>query len=294
MRKRAVPPMVSVIIPTYNRAVFLKEALESVFSQRNVEIEVIVVDDGSLDETSAVIESYGRSVNYIYQPNAGVSAARNRGIEIARGRWLAFLDSDDFWLPDKLEIQLDWLERRPDIKICQTEELWIRNGRRHNPKKYHKKPSGHSFAVLLDRCLVSPSAVMIHRGLFREVGLFDETLPACEDYDLWLRIGCRYPIGLVDRPLIVKRGGHSDQLSSSVAALDRYRIAALVKLLRNEDLSAANRSLAFAALSRKCRVYGEGCLKRGRIEEGRWILSQPDVLAQEMGLLRKGHPEQSE
>lgn len=276
--------MVSVIIPSYNRALFLKEALDSVLLQKNVEMEVIVVDDGSTDNTSAIVESCGHSIRYYYQPNAGVSAARNAGIKIARGEWLAFLDSDDLWLPGKLEIQLDFLRRQPSVKICQTEELWIRNGHRQNPKKYHKKPAGYCFPALLERCLVSPSAVMIHREIFDQVGLFDETLPACEDYDLWLRIGSRRPIGLVERPLIVKRGGHPDQLSTSTAALDKYRIRSLIKMLRSETLSSDQQALTLAMLAKKCRVYGRGCLKRGRIEEGKWALAQPGILALQIRL----------
>ncbi|MFP5213017.1 MAG: glycosyltransferase family 2 protein, partial [Acidobacteriota bacterium] len=195
-----------------------------------------------------------------------------------RGEWIALLDSDDLWLAGKLAAQMAYLSANPHIRICQTEETWLRNGSRLNPKKYHQKPEGYCFPLLLERCLLSPSAVMIHRGLFDEVGLFDESLPACEDYDLWLRIGCRHPIGLVREPLIVKRGGHSDQLSSSVPALDRYRIRALEKLLRSGVLSEEQREQAFDVLSLKCRVYGEGCGRRGRAEEAEAVLALPRML----------------
>jgi glycosyltransferase involved in cell wall biosynthesis len=279
--------MVSVIIPTYNRRDYLKEALESVFAQSFHEMEVIVVDDGSTDGTAAALRSFGDAVRCVAQPHSGVSSARNKGIRVAAGEWLAFLDSDDLWLPRKLAVQLDYIEAHPGIRICQTEEVWIRNGCRLNPRKYHKKPAGHCFSLLLDRCLVSPSAVMIHRDIFREVGYFDESLPACEDYDLWLRIGCRYPLGLIEEPLIVKRGGHADQLSSTVPSLDRYRIQAIVKMLRSGSLDDGQRQLALDALNRKCRVYGSGCSKRGRSEEARAILDLPCQLAAEMGPCRR-------
>jgi len=280
--------MVSVIIPTFNRSAFLMEALASVLGQTKRDMEVIVVDDGSTDDTSRVVEAFGQEVKYCRQIHAGVSAARNKGIRAASGEWLAFLDSDDIWLPRKLESQLDFLFRHPEIKICQTEEIWIRNGRRMNPRKYHAKPKGYCFEVLLERCLVSPSAVMIHRSLFDEVGLFDEALPACEDYDLWVRIGYRYPIGLVEMPLIVKRGGHSDQLSSSVPALDRYRIEVLARLVRNEDLNGSQQALVLDVLKRKCRIYAEGCRKRGKAQEVERVSALLRALALEVGAGREG------
>jgi len=272
--------MISVIIPTYNRKAAVHEAVTSVLSQKGVDfnaLEVIVVDDGSTDDTPSLLEPLtntpGSPVRCLRQAHAGVSAARNHGIREAAGEWLAFLDSDDLWLPRKLAVQMDYLAHHPEIKICQTEEIWIRNGLRLNPKKYHQKPEGHCFPLILDRCLVSPSAVMIHRDIFREVGFFDEALPACEDYDLWLRIGCRHPIGLVKDPLIIKHGGHPDQLSATVPALDRYRIHSLVNLLRREPLDAEQRHAALTVLDRKCRVYAEGCRKRGRMEEAEAVLA---------------------
>ena len=159
----------------------------------------------------------------------------------------------------------------------------MKNGLRHNPKTYHKKPEGFCFGLLLERCLVSPSATVVHRSLFDEVGFFDEELPACEDYDLWLRIGCRHPLGLVPEPLIVKRGGHSDQLSATVPALDRYRIRSIAKLLRTVPLNATDTAAALRVLRLKCRVYGEGCRRRGREVEAGEVLVLPELLCAELG-----------
>jgi glycosyltransferase involved in cell wall biosynthesis len=259
--------LVSVIIPTHNRSALLREAVASVLAQEDADLEVIVVNDGSSDDTASLLESFGSAIRTISQPRGGVSSARNAGIRAATREWLAFLDSDDLWLPQKLRTQLAFLRENPEFKICQTEETWIRSGRKLNPKQYHRKPRGYCFPQLLERCLISPSAVVIHRELFGDVGLFDESLPACEDYDLWLRIGYRYPIGLVKEPLTIKRGGHADQLSSTISALDRYRIQALAKLLQHEPLSPHQQELTLQALERKCRIYGEGCRKRGRNEE---------------------------
>lgn len=276
--------MVSVIIPTYNRGHLIGEAVTSVLAQEGVACEVIVVDDGSSDQSASVLASFGSAIRSLFQAHAGVSAARNRGIRAANGEWLAFLDSDDLWLPRKLLVQLEFFDRQPAFRICQTEETWVRSGCRVNPRKYHKKPHGHCFAQLLERCLISPSAVVIHRDVFAEVGLFDETLPACEDYDLWLRIGCRYPIGLVDEPLTIKRGGHPDQLSSTVPALDRYRILALARLLQTASLSPTQRELVLHVMKRKCRIYSGGCRKRGRMEEAEVFEELPGRLTREMNV----------
>ncbi len=255
---------ISVIIPTYNRAGLLVEALDSVLAQTRPADEIIVVDDGSTDHTPHRLAPYRPHISLVHQPRRGVSAARNRGIRMARGRWIAFLDSDDLWLPEKLGIQEQYLARHPRCLIVQTDEIWMRNGKRWNPKRYHRKPRGRCFPRLLERCLISPSAVMMSRRLLLDVGLFDESLPACEDYDLWLRIGCRHPIGLIEEPLVVKRGGHPDQLSATTAALDKYRIRALVNLLLNQPLSDPDRDRTLEMLSRKCRIYAQGCARRGK------------------------------
>jgi glycosyltransferase involved in cell wall biosynthesis len=257
---------VSIIIPTYNRGWIIKEAIESVLAQDFIDFELIVVDDGSTDNTSEILHSYREDITVFQQNNKGVSAARNRGLSEASGRFIAFLDSDDLWLPKKLSRQVDYFNLNPDAMICQTEEIWIRNNMRVNPKKRHKKLSGMIFEPSLDLCLVSPSAVMIRRSLFEEVGGFDETLPACEDYDLWLRISCRYPVFLIDTPLIIKRGGHSDQLSAS-SGLDKFRIKSIKKIIESNLLSKTQYKAAVKTLKEKCTIYASGCRKRGRLDE---------------------------
>ncbi|MGQ9669124.1 glycosyltransferase family 2 protein [Desulfosoma sp.] len=273
-----VPNLISVIIPTRNRAAMVRQAVESALAQKSVSLELIVVDDGSQDDTPSLLASYGEAVLRLrLDPSQGVSAARNAGILVSRGEWIAFLDSDDLWLPGKLRAQLDYFRQHSHMRICQTEEIWIHKGRRRNPKKYHAKPSGWCFERLLERCLVSPSAVMLHRSLLDEVGLFDESLPACEDYDLWLRIGCRHPIGLVPRPLVIKRGGHEDQLSATTPALDRFRLLALSRLLKTAPLCPTQRAQAFHVLQKKASIYAAGCLKRGKTDEASWALNLAQV-----------------
>ncbi len=259
----------SIIIPAYNEAERIGKTLKSFdwfLRQKSWHYEMLVVDDGSTDNTHDILNSYQNNFLVLRQNNKGVSSARNRGLAAASGHFIAFLDSDDIWLPQKLSQQVDFFHSNPDALICQTEEIWIRNNVRVNPKKRHKKPSGMIFEPSLSLCLVSPSAVMIKRSLFEEVGLFDETLPACEDYDLWLRVSCRHPVHLIDTPLIIKRGGHDDQLSAS-HGLDKFRIKAIKKVIESGLLSAAQYQTAVETLKEKCDIYASGCRKRGRMDE---------------------------
>jgi glycosyltransferase involved in cell wall biosynthesis len=258
---------VSVIIPTYNRAGWVTEAVASVLAQTCRNFELLVVDDGSTDGTMEALAPFRGKLCYLRtRRNRGVAAARNLGAAAARGQWLAFLDSDDLWRPEKLARQVEYLKAHPDLEICQTEEIWVRRGVRVNPPHSHRKVGGRIFLPSLARCLVSPSAVMISRRLFWEAGGFDESLPACEDYDLWLRLAWRHDIGLVPEPLVVKRGGHPDQLSRAWG-LDRFRIRALLKLLQEPKLPAPYREAVRRTLAEKCRIYAQGCAKRGRLAE---------------------------
>ena len=261
-------PRVSVVIPTYNRAWTLGEAIDSALGQTFESFEVLVVDDGSTDGTAKLLGRYGSAVRVLRQTNQGVSAARNAGIRSARGELIALLDSDDLWRPEKLARQVAYFDALPGALICQCQEIWIRNGVRVNPKQRHRKPAGDIFSRSLELCLVSPSAVMMRRRLLSQVGFFDESLPACEDYDLWLRVSARFPVGLIDYVGTVKRGGHEDQLSRT-AGLDRYRIRALAKILAVGRLSPSRQRAAIAILKRKCGIYAAGCRKRGRVDDAR-------------------------
>jgi glycosyltransferase involved in cell wall biosynthesis len=256
-------PKVSVIIPTYNRRDFVREAIASVLAQTYRDFELLVIDDGSDDDTATIVQEFA-GVRYVFQPNRGVSAARNRGVTVSNGELLAFLDSDDLWQPRKLAYQVAFFATRPEARICQTEEIWLRHGVRVNPHNKHRKIGGDIFARSLQLCLVSPSAVMLRRELFEQAGGFDENLPACEDYDLWLRIAATEPIHLIATPLVIKRGGHTDQLSHRFWGMDRFRVTALCKLLDSDVLSSEQRRLAEDVLHMKCEVLAQGARKRGK------------------------------
>ena len=256
-------PRVTVVIPTYNRRDLVCEAIVSVTAQSYSDVEVIVVDDGSDDGTAEVVQQFA-GVQYVYQRNRGVSAARNVGVVRARGELIAFLDSDDLWQPDKLAHQVALFDQHPDVHICHTDEMWIRNGVRVNPHHKHRKTGGDIFVRSLELCLVSPSAVMMRRALFARLGGFDETLPACEDYDLWLRVSARWPVHFVAMPLVVKRGGHADQLSRRFWGMDRFRVQALCKLLESGVLSKEQYRLTVEMLRKKCTILAHGAQKRGQ------------------------------
>ena len=271
------PPLVSVILPTFNRAWTLKDAVDSVLNQDYPYIELIVIDDGSEDNTQKLLERYKNRVVILKQENSGVSAARNAGIKNSHGEFIALLDSDDTWDKRKISCQVEFFKRHPEALICQTEEIWIRKGKRVNPKVKHKKPSGMVFEASLELCLVSPSAVMMRRQLFDLKGYFNEEFIVCEDYDLWLRVSATLPVFLIDKPYTIKRGGHTDQLSS-FHSQDKFRIRSLLNLIRSDSLTPVQAAKAKKVLKKKCTIYGNGCIKRGRNKEGEYYLGVGQAL----------------
>src|SRR6266851_7918680 len=274
-------PDVSVVIPTFNRWPMVAEAVASALAQREVSLELIVVDDGSTDDTLArlthELKTVPTAIHMLRTDNRGPAAARNRGVAMAHAPLVAFLDSDDLWAPEKLGRHLELMLENPGCAISQTDEIWIRNGRRVNPGMRHRKRAGDYFVESLRTCLVSPSAVLMTKELFDSVGGFDEDMRAGEDYDLWLRIQVEHEIGLLDEPLVTRRGGHPDQLSATTPAIDRFRILALVKLLGCDSLGPKRRLATTEVLIEKCRIYASGLSRRGRIDAAQryeWVARQ--------------------
>ncbi len=262
---------VSIIIPTHNRRKTLARAVESIRSQTFPDWELLIVDDGSSDGTDRDWSDPGDSrIRYVRTGHRGVSAARNLGIQQAKIPWISFLDSDDTWLPKKLETQLAALKSHPDDLAVHSDEIWIRRGRRVNPKKIHRKYGGWVYRYSLPRCVISPSSILLSRKLLDRCGGFDEDFPVCEDYELWLRMFACHPICFVDQPLVVKTGGHADQLSRSTWGLDRFRVRAMVKTVESGILSLQQEAWTDAEIVRKSGILAGGCEKRGRTEEGRY------------------------
>jgi len=263
---------ISVVIPTYNRYEVLKRALESVYAQTHKLKEVIIIDDGSTDETSQILKLFP-DAKYYYQENSGVSSARNLGIKKANHEWIAFLDSDDEWHPHKLQEHLELHLQKPQLQISYTDEKWIRDAKEVKLPKKYAKYGGNIFKECLSHCIIAPSATIIHKDLLRRVGLFDEDLEVCEDYDLWLRIAVENEIGLIDKKLITKYGGDEDQLSMKFWGMDRFRVVALEKLLREsnqEEVTSTlydKKEIIKSELLKKYTLLLKGAIKHDKIQD---------------------------
>ena len=258
---------ISVIIPTYNRFNSIGRALDSILGQTYKPHEIIIVDDGSTDGTRELIRDHYPSIKYFYQSRSGVSKARNKGIVESKAKWIAFLDSDDQWQPNKLEEQKNNLKQNPTILVSHTNEIWIRNGVRVNQMKKHQKYGGYIFDKCLDFCRMSPSSIMIHRQVFEDIGNFDEDLLVCEDYDLWIRVTSKFPVTYLDKPLIKKYGGHEDQLSKVKNGIEHFRIQSLEKILLSRMLTKEQEYDAKEVLLKKLFIYSNGLKKRNKLEE---------------------------
>ncbi len=264
----ASSPLFSVIIPTYNRKDFVCIALSSVLNQTYKNFELILIDDGSTDKTKEALSQYkDKRITYFYQQNHGVAHARNRGIECARGDFIAFLDSDDKWAEQKLQRTLDYIKKFPHISIFHTEETWIKGGKILNQKRKHKKPTGFVFKNALPLCCIGFSTAVVKRDVFNSVGLFDETFSACEDYDFWLRATHCYEVKLIPECLTIKDGGRADQLSQMIWGLDRFRIKALAKMLSSSPLGNDDYEATFEELRKKTDIYLKGAHKRAKTQE---------------------------
>ncbi len=265
--------MISVVIPSYNRLPLLQQAVESVFHQTCDQVELILVDDGSTDGTEgfgAALATDKPNVHYLRLEHSGMPGqVRNAGARLAGGKYLAFLDSDDLWQSEKLARQLAFFEQHPEIRICHTREVWLRGGKEVSQAGQRHARSGHIFPDALKKCIIGPSTVMLERSLFEELGGFREDLEIAEDYELWLRLTNPCPVGYIDEPLVIKRGGHADQLSEKYGQIEIFRIEALKQNVDAGLFSSDKRRLACRELARKCRIYAAGCLKGGRTEEER-------------------------
>ena len=206
-------PVISVIVPTYDYGRFIGDSIRSVLEQTYTSYEIIVIDDGSSDETTSVLQQFDGRIRYVYQENRGPSAARNLGIKIARGEYISFLDADDLWTPNKLELQLSDINSHPDIGMvfsdCQTftAETIVKTsflaGKSIDMNMISQKPISQAFMKLLLDNFITTSSVMVRKECFEKIGLFNESLRSVEDRDLWLRISASF--GITGIPFILCR-----------------------------------------------------------------------------------------
>lgn len=271
-------PLVSVIIPTHDRLALLMEAIGSVRAQRYAPVELIVVDDGSTDGTWERLRAEPGLRPLRIDHTGRPGAVRNAGVAVATGDYLAFLDSDDLWMPDKLALQMELLRERPEVPIVHSRELWLRDGHPVSQAGQRHRRSGWLFADAVRKCIVGPSTVVLHRAVLRAVGGFREDLEIAEDYELWLRVTARFPVAYCDRPLVTKRAGHGDQLSERYGQIERFRIDALAPLVAADHWAEPERSIARRELARKCLIHAAGARKRGRaVEAARYEALAADV-----------------
>ena len=257
---------ISVVIPTLNRINTLQRALDSVINQTYKPSEIIVVDNGSSDGTLKFLREQYPKITILTEKKIGVSSARNKGIKKSINQWIALLDSDDAWHPRKLEIQTSMLDSAlKEYNLIHTDEVWFRNNKHINQMKKHKKQGGYIFERCLSLCCISPSSVLFKKNILDKVGLFDESLPVCEDYDMWLKICSSEEVLFAQDKLTYKYGGHKDQLSKSYWGMDRFRIKSIENIIKNFDLTYKQKKQAKKELIKKLKIIINGAFKRNNL-----------------------------
>ena len=257
---------ISVVIPTLNRINTLQRALDSVINQTYKPAEIIVVDNGSSDGTLKFLREQYPKITILTENKIGVSSARNKGIKNSINQWIALLDSDDAWHPKKLEIQTSMLDSAlKEYNLIHTDEVWFRNNKHINQMKKHKKQGGYIFERCLSLCCISPSSVLFKKNILDKVGLFDESLPVCEDYDMWLKICSSEEVLFAQDKLTYKYGGHKDQLSKSYWGMDRFRIKSIENIIKNFDLTYKQKKQAKKELIKKLKIIINGAFKRNNL-----------------------------
>ena len=257
---------ISVVIPTLNRINTLQRALDSVINQTYKPAEIIVVDNGSSDGTLNFLREQYPKITTLIENKIGVSSARNKGIKKSINQWIALLDSDDAWHPRKLEIQISMLDSAlKEYNLIHTDEVWFRNNKHINQMKKHKKQGGYIFERCLSLCCISPSSVLFKKNILDKVGLFDESLPVCEDYDMWLKICSSEEVLFAQDKLTYKYGGHKDQLSKSYWGMDRFRIKSIENIIKNFDLTYKQKKQAKKELIKKLKIIINGAFKRNNL-----------------------------
>ncbi len=259
---------ISAILPFYNRAATIRRALKSILDQTNSVNKIVLIDDGSTDDWKDQVEDLIENplIDLIQTPNRGVSHARNIGIEHAQSEWVALLDSDDMWKPNKIQMIKDFSHSEKEQNLIHSNEDWILNGKPLTQLKKHKKYGGYIFDKCLPLCSISPSASLFRRALWSDIGKFDEKMPVCEDYDFWLRVCTKHPAHFITESLVTKFGGHQDQLSRKYRAMDYWRLYALTKWILKNPNKTIHHSLVIEEILKKSNILIQGSKKHGNDE----------------------------
>lgn len=251
-------PLVSVVIPTYNSAAFLPQSIESVLQQTYDNFEVIVIDDGSTDNTEAVLADYKDKIRYIKKNNGGPSGARNLGIAEAKGEFIAFQDSDDLWLPEKLQLQMEYLTTHPEIAVLYTDLIQFNQQGVVSAgleERYGSLPSGYIFEELLVNHAITLSTIIVRRSCIDEIGVFDESLIGAEDYNFYLRLARKFQFDFLNQALVHKRL-HTNNLSDDLDQMCEDEVKNLDKIaLMFPDARIPKRKLAARIYTRFGKYY---------------------------------------
>lgn len=247
-------PLVSVIIPTYNSVAYVTAAVASVLAQTFADLEILVIDDGSTDETSEVMAGYGTRVRYLRQENSGVAIARNRGIAESQGEYVAFLDADDTWFPRKLELQLEALRAHIEAGVCYSAFLVVTSELKPiGVRRSERWASALEDLLLHGNVVGSICTVLAKRSLFQQAGGFDPLLSQCADWEMWVRLAARTEFVYLDEPLVTYRQ-HDSNMSHNAPLLEKDSLRVLEKSFAMEELSPELRARRRAAFARNYMV----------------------------------------
>ncbi len=261
-------PTVSVIIHTYNNEKFIAETIESVLNQTYKDYEIIIVDDGSVDGTRDALSPYKQKIRYHYKENGGIASAKNTGISLSEAEFVAFLDHDDLWVSDKLQLQMECFKENPQVGLVYAQYTSFRDGKelRTKPEKGY---SGWIFKELLAKSFIQTSTVMVKKECLNIVGSYDESFSLGDEYDMFLRISKKFQCGFVDKGLTRYRV-HDTNASNNDFLFDNENLGVYKKIYDNfTDLDGEEKKILRKRIARYSMKVAEGLISQGKLEESK-------------------------
>ena len=259
---------VSVIIHTYNNERFMAETVESVLNQTYKDYEIIVVDDGSVDGTRDALMPYMQKIRYHYKENGGIASAKNAGIGLSQAEFVAFLDHDDLWAPDKLQLQMEHFNENPQIGLVYAKYTSFRDGKKLRTKP-EKGYSGWIFKELIAKSFIQTSTVVVKRECLDAVGPYDETFSLGDEYDMFLRIARKFQCGFVDKGLTRYRV-HDTNASNNDFLFDNENLGVYKKIYNSfTNLDGVEKKILRKRIARYSMKVAEGLYSQGKLEESK-------------------------